>query len=127
MRNQVLRWILIGEFSEIPDDLLGTFAQHFADASIDSIFKFRADDSSQVFAGYNLIMFRDPLQLPLISSSAALLVPPDASTCRPCARNMLDMIRGDGVDTINYFIELTQQMRIEDPWLGSLSGLSNAE
>ena len=26
------------------------------------------------------------------------------------------MFRGDGADTINYFAELTQQMRIEDPW-----------
>ena len=26
------------------------------------------------------------------------------------------MFWGDGADTINYFVELTQQMRIEDPW-----------
>ena len=29
---------------------------------------------------------------------------------------MLNMFWGDDTDTINYFVELTQQMRIEDPW-----------
>ena len=120
VRNQSLRWILIDEVFMIPNDLLGTFAQHFADAAMESQYKFRADESKQVFGGYNLMMFGDTLQLPPIPSSAALFLPPDASTCGPCAREMLEMFWGDGVDTINYFVELTQQMRIEDPWYSAL-------
>jgi hypothetical protein len=115
-RNQSLRWILINEVFMIPKELLGIFAQHFADAAVESKYKVRADESKQVFGGYNLMMFGDTLQLPPIPSSAALFLPPDAATCVPCAREMLDMFWGDGADTINYFVELTQQMRIEDPW-----------
>ena len=81
VRNQTLRWILIDEVFMIPNDLLGTFAQHFADAAIDSQYKFRTDDSKQVFGGYNVMMFGDTLQLPPIPSSAALFLPPDAATC----------------------------------------------
>ncbi len=44
-RNQALRWILIDEVFMIPDDLLGRFALHFADAAAASVYKTRADDS----------------------------------------------------------------------------------
>ena len=56
----------------IPSDLLGSFAQHFADTAIESQYKFRADESKQVFGGYNVMMLGDTLQLPPIPSSAAL-------------------------------------------------------
>ena len=94
----------------IPNDLLELFAQHFADAAMESQYKIRADESMQVFGGYNLMMFGDSLQLPPIPSSAALFLPPDAATCGPCGREMLNMFWGDDTDTINYFVELTQQM-----------------
>ena len=67
-------------------------------------YKFRPDESIQMLGGYNLMMFGDILQLPPIPSSAALFLPPDAATCGPCAREMLDMFWGYGTDTINYFV-----------------------
>ena len=57
LRNQSLRWILIDEFFMIPNDLFGTSAQNFADAEKGSQYKFRADESIQVFGAYNLMMY----------------------------------------------------------------------
>lgn len=91
VRNQSLRWILIDEVFMPPNELLGTFAKHFFDAAMESNFTFRTDDSKQVFGGYNVMMLGDTLQLPPIPSSAALLLPPDASKGGPGAREMLDM------------------------------------
>ena len=42
-RNQYLRWVIIDELSMIPDDLMGLFAHHLADASVESRFKCKAD------------------------------------------------------------------------------------
>ena len=75
VRNQSLRWIRIDEVFMIPNDLLGTSAQHFEDAAIESQYKFRADQSKQVFGGYSVMMFGDTLQFPPIPSSAALFLP----------------------------------------------------
>ena len=59
----------------------------------------------------------DTLQLPPIPATAALFLPPATKAeCGPNAQEMLDMCWGDDDDTINYFVELAQQMRIEDPW-----------
>ena len=104
VRNQSPRWILIDEVFMIPNDLLGTFAQHFAGAAMESQYKIRADESRQVFGGYNLMIFGDTLQLPPIPSSAALFLPRDAATCGPCAGEKLEMFWGDGADTINDFM-----------------------
>ena len=100
----------------IPSDLLCAFAQHFSDAAINSNFNVRADESKQVFGGYDVMLLGDTLQLPLTPRSAALFLPQDAETCGPYAREMLDMFWEHGADTINFFAEWTQQMRIEDPW-----------
>ena len=81
VRNQALRWMLIDEVFMIPNDLLGTFANNFANAAGDSNFKCRADGGKQVFGGYNVMIFGDTLQLPPIPSSSALFLPPDAANC----------------------------------------------
>ena len=61
IRNQALRWILIDEVYMIPADLLSAFASHFEDAALSSIYKTRADGTSQIFGGYNVMMFGDML------------------------------------------------------------------
>jgi hypothetical protein len=116
IRNQALRWIIIDELFTIPDDLLGVFAHKFEDAAADSIFKRNLDGSSQIFGGYNLMMFGDMLQLPPIPSSAALFLPPDPTSKTQAALDVLEMFWGEGENTVNYFIELNMQMRVEDDW-----------
>ena len=115
-KNQALRWILIDEVYMIPDDLLGHFAAHFADAAVNSIYKIRADGTAQPFGGYNLIMFGDMLQLPPIPNTAALFLPPGRAKKSELANSMLHLFWGDDEDSINYFQELRQQMRVEDDW-----------
>ena len=56
-RNQYLRWVIIDELPMVPDELLGAFQQHLADASGKSRFKESADKSVRLFGGYNLIGF----------------------------------------------------------------------
>ena len=59
------------------------------------------------------------MQLPPIPSTSALFLPEhvkNPKSCGPNAMKMLDMFWGDVADSINYFVELKQQMRIEDPW-----------
>ena len=76
-RNQSLRWLLFDETFMIPDELLGTFADHLQDAAADSSrYKRRADGTVRMFGGYNFLMFGDTNQLPPIPASAALLKPP---------------------------------------------------
>ena len=91
VHNHFVRWILIDEVFIIPNDLFGTFAQHFADAAIESYYNFRADDSKQVLGCYNLMMSGDTLQFPPIPSSAALfcrhmlqLAVPAPGRCSTC-------------------------------------------
>ena len=42
-RNQYLRWVIIDELPMVPDDLLGAFASHSADAASPSRFHKKAD------------------------------------------------------------------------------------
>ena len=120
IRNQALRLILIDEACMIPDDLLGAFGAHFEDAAVDSIFSRRANGRPQVFAGYNLAMFGDMLQLPPIPSSAALFLPPMPGEKTQAALSVLNMFLGNDADSMNFFIELTQQMRIDEDWYNIL-------
>ena len=48
-RNQHLRWLIIDEGPMIPDDLLGAFEHHLADAAVDSRYKKRSDKSVRPF------------------------------------------------------------------------------
>ena len=50
-RNQYLRWAIIDELPIIPGDLLGAFEHHFADAAVDSRYKFKADKSIRFLGG----------------------------------------------------------------------------
>lgn len=74
-RNQHLRWILIDECGMIPDELLGVFANIYADAARDTRYKRRTDGSSRIFGGYNVLASGDFLQLPPIPSRAAVFLP----------------------------------------------------
>ena len=58
-RNQYLRWVIIDELPMVPDDLLGAFEHHLADAAVESRFKHRADKSVRLFGGYNMLGFGD--------------------------------------------------------------------
>ena len=115
--DQALRWILIDEIFMVGDNLLGEFSSRKSAAAQNTIYRARADGTLQIFAGYNLLVFGDTAQLPPIPSSSALFLPPATkANCGPNAKEMLDMFWGDGVNTINYFVELKQQMRLEDTW-----------
>ena len=59
------------------------------------------------------------MQLPPILSTSTLFLLEHVNKQKSCGTSvikMLDMFWGDGADRINYFVELEQQMRIEDPW-----------
>ena len=56
-RNQYLRWVIIDELPMVPDDLLGAFASHLADAASPSRYHKKADGSVRFFGGYNLLAF----------------------------------------------------------------------
>ena len=100
----------------IPNDLLGLFEQHVADAAADSEYKYSDDTNAQPFGGYNVLMLGDTLQLPPTPASSALFLPPAVADCSPCGRHMLEMFWGDDEIAIHSFVELTQQMRVEDEW-----------
>ena len=114
-RNQHLRWVLIDEAFMIPDELLGLFGEKLTDAAQDTRYKKRTNGSLRGFGGYNLLIFGDMNQLPPIPASAALFNPPGEKKTR-CARAALDLFWGSGVDALNFFLELTIQVRCVDPW-----------
>ena len=58
-RNQHLRWVIIDEMPMVPDELLGTFEHHLADAAVESRYTRRADKSPRPFGGYNVVGFGD--------------------------------------------------------------------
>ena len=114
-RNQCLRWILADEVGMNADDLFGSFEAEFADAARDTRYKFRADRSRRPFGGYNLLTFGDFFQLPPIPASAAIFDPPNLCKTER-SRKIVEMFWGDDVDSLNYFVELIVQKRIDDPW-----------
>ena len=60
-------------------------------------------------------MFGDMHQLPPIPASAALFRPPLEKKTET-ARQALNIFWSDGPDSLNFFQELTAQMRIDDEW-----------
>ena len=118
-RNQYLRWVIIDELPMVPDDLFGAFASHLADAASPSRFHKKADGSVRFFGGYNLLAFGDFYQIPPIPSSASLAIPPIHKKTE-AAKHALDLLWGDGEDSLNFFKELTIQKRIEDSWYAEL-------
>ena len=68
-------WLNPNEGPMIPDDLLGAFEHHLADAAVDSRYKKRSDKSVRPFGGYNVLIFGDFYQIPPIPASASLSVP----------------------------------------------------
>ena len=103
----------------VPDDLLGAFARHLADAASPSRFHKKADGSVRFFGGYNLLAFGDFYQIPPIPSSASLAIPPIHKKTE-AAKHALDLLWADGEDSLNFFIELTIQKRIDDPWYAEI-------
>ena len=71
------------------------------------------------FGGYNLLAFGDFYQIPPIPSSASLAIPPLHKKTE-AAKQALDLMWADGEDSLNFFIELTVQKRIDDPWYASV-------
>ena len=66
-------------------------------------------------------MFGDLFQLPPIPSSGAICIPPAVKKTEQ-AKLALNMFWGDDADSINYFVELGEQMRLVDSetWYGRL-------
>ena len=118
-RNQCLRWVIIDELPMVPDELLGTFEHHLADAAVESRFKYRDDKSMRLFGGYNMIGFGDFYQIPPIPASASLAIPPIEKKSEAALR-ALDLLWKSGHDSLNLFVELTIQKRIDDPWYASV-------
>ena len=104
----------------IPDDLLGTFAEHLQDAAAESSrYTRRTDGSARILGGYNFLMFGDMNQLAPIPATAALFKPPIEKKTKT-ARDALDIFWSDGPDALNFFQELVAQMRIDDAWYNAL-------
>ena len=118
-RNQHLRWVLIDEVGMIPDDLLGAFTCHFADAAAETRFKYRADKTVRPLGGYNFLVFGDVFQIPPIPSTTSITIPPQEKKSER-ALQALHLFWGDDADALNYFAELTIQKRIDDPWYAAV-------
>ena len=114
-QNQHLRWVIIDEGFMIPDELLGHFAEKQTDAARDTRYKRRPNKTWRPMGGYNHLIFGDMLQIPPIPASAALFLPPTEKKTS-IAKYALNWFWGDNEDSLNYFMELTIQCRIQDPW-----------
>ena len=64
-------------------------------------------------------MFGDMQQLPPIPASAALFNPPLGKKTGS-AKEVLDIFWGDGADALNFWKELTIQVRVQDQWFDAL-------
>ena len=117
-RNQHLRWPIIDEGPMIPDDLFGAFEHHLADAAVDSRYRKRSDKSVRPFGGYNLIILGDFYQIPPIPASASLSIPLPRKNEH--AHKAWSMFWNSDADALNYFVELTIQKRVEDPWYSAI-------
>ena len=74
---------------------------------------------SSTIQGYNLLGFGDFYQIPPIPSSASLAIPPSDQTTEGALR-ALALLWGQSSDTLNHFVELTIQKRIDDPWYATV-------
>ena len=100
----------------IPDDLFGAFEQQLGDAAQSSAFKHHPDGSIRMFGGYNVMTFGDMFQIPPIPDSAALFLPPKPEKSER-EKKALDFFWSEDGDGLNFFVELTEQMRVrDDPW-----------
>ena len=68
--------MIIDELPMVPDERLGAFASHLADAASPSRYHKQADGPARFFGGCNLVAFGDFYQIPPIPSSASLAIPP---------------------------------------------------
>ena len=118
-RNQYLRWIIIDELPMVSDNLLGCFEHHLADAAAATMHRKKHDKSVRLFGGYNVIGFGDFYQIPPIPPTDSLTIPVLEKKTEH-ARRALDFLWGDGDDSLNYFIELTVQKRIDDSWYSAV-------
>ena len=78
-----------------------------------------ADCSVRFFGGYNLLGFGDFYPIPPTPSSASLAIPPVQQKTE-AAEQALELMLADGVDFLDFLIELTVQKRIDDPWYASV-------
>ena len=64
-------------------------------------------------------MLGDLFQLPPIPASGAVFIPPTATKTQQ-ATLALDMFCGDDPDSVNYFVDLDEQMRLDnsETWYG---------
>ena len=79
----------------------------------------KLDGSVQFAGGYNVLAFGDFYHIPQTPSSASLATPPIHKKTEG-AKQSLDMMRTDGEYSLNCFVELTIQKRIDDPWYASV-------
>ena len=114
-----LRWVLVDEISMTSDDLLGEFESQFTNAARQFRYHRRKDKSRRIFGGYNMLFFGDWWQLPPIPDSGALSKPPH-DKCSHRAKRVLEVFWGTGPDSLNFFVELTEQKRIQDPWFNDV-------
>ena len=87
----------------------------FSDAAVVSRYTKRRDGSKRIFGGYNVWLLGDLYQLPPIPASAAVFTP-ITDTKTEAAKAIQNMFWSDTPDSINSFVELTIQKRVEDPW-----------
>ena len=111
-RNQYLRWVIIDELPMVPDELLGAFEGHLADAAGESRYKPRGDKSMRFLGEYKLLGFGDFYQIPPIPASASLAIPPIDKKTEGALR-ALHLLWGQDADSLNLFVELMIQKRIE--------------
>ena len=124
-KNQHLRFVLFDEIFMIPDELLGTFMKNYQEAaprSESSRYFARADGQFRIFGGLNWCMFGDMSQLPPIPSSSAIFVPPQGKARPPTktAEEILEAFWTAKDNSLNFFVELTQQQRTTDVWFRQL-------
>ena len=81
--------------------------------------KKKLDGSVRFFGGYHLLAFGDFYQIPPIPSSASLAIPRIHKKTEG-ARQALDLMWADGEDSLNFFMGLTVQKRIDDAWYASV-------
>ena len=84
-----------------------------------SRFKYTADKSVRWMGGYNMFGFVDVYHIPPIPASASLSIPPLEKKTEG-ALSALHLMWHEGDHSLNYFVELTVQKRIADPWYASV-------
>ena len=97
-RSQYLRWVIIDELPMVPDNLLGAFASHLAEAASPSRYDKKLDGSVRFSGVYNLFAIGDVCQIPPIPSSASLAVPRIHKDTEG-ATQALDLMWADGKDS----------------------------